>query len=52
MYSPCFFPEVGGLSGGEGGGGVCVTIVRQHFTLKVLFNEGQRSMQVSHVTVR
>ena len=41
--SPCLLSEEGCLPGGEGGGGVRVAIAWQHFLLKVLFNERQRS---------
>ncbi len=39
---PCLLPEVCGLPGGEGGGGVRVAIEREHLTGDVLLYETQR----------
>ena len=46
--APSLLSEEGCLPGGEGGGGVCVAIARQNFSLKVFFNESQRSSEKRH----
>ena len=45
MSGPCLFPEVCGLSGGEGGSGMCVAVEREHLSGYVVLYEAQRPAQ-------
>ena len=42
MHLPCLLPEVSGLSRSEGGGGVCVPIIRENFSGDIIFYKIQR----------
>ena len=41
VNSPGLLPEEGGLSGGDGGGGVCVAIERKDLMADVVLNEAK-----------